>query len=103
MLPMCDGIGVDCVPVLSARQGQAHPPEHADRSVGRRCGGEILRPVYVDQPVVDAVQRVAESRGIPMSKVALAWLLAKPSYRRRSSEPPKPHHLETPRSRSRSR
>jgi aryl-alcohol dehydrogenase-like predicted oxidoreductase len=38
----------------------------------------ILRPVYVDQPVVDAVQRVAESRGIPMSKVALAWLLGKP-------------------------
>jgi aryl-alcohol dehydrogenase-like predicted oxidoreductase len=32
----------------------------------------------VDRPVVDAVRRVAESRGIPMSHVALAWLLTKP-------------------------
>jgi aryl-alcohol dehydrogenase-like predicted oxidoreductase len=57
--------------------------------------------VYVDQLVVDAVQRVAESRGIPMSKVALAWLLAKPSYRHRSSEPPSRTTSQTPRPRSR--
>ena len=47
----------------------------------------------VDQPVVDAVQRVAESRGIPMSQVALAWLLTKPVVSAPIVGATKPHHL----------
>jgi 1-deoxyxylulose-5-phosphate synthase len=47
----------------------------------------------VDQPVVDAVQRVAESRGIPMSKVALAWLLPKPVVSAPIVGATKPHRL----------
>ncbi len=31
-----------------------------------------------DAPIVDAVQRIAEARGVPMAQVALAWVLAKP-------------------------
>jgi aryl-alcohol dehydrogenase-like predicted oxidoreductase len=29
----------------------------------------------VDKPVVDAIQNVAEARGVPMAQVALAWVL----------------------------
>ena len=47
----------------------------------------------VDRPVVDAVQRVAESRGIPMSQVALAWLLVKPVVSAPIVGATKPHHL----------
>jgi aryl-alcohol dehydrogenase-like predicted oxidoreductase len=32
----------------------------------------------VDKPVVDAIQNVAEARGVPMAQVALAWVLSKP-------------------------
>ena len=65
-------------PVLSARQAQAHPLRGTQTD---RSAVDVVAKSFdldVDQPVVDAVQRVAESRGIPMSKVALALLLAKP-------------------------
>ena len=32
-----------------------------------------------DEPIVDAVQEVAQSRGVPMAQVALAWVLRNPS------------------------
>ncbi len=32
----------------------------------------------IDRPVVEAVQRVADERGVPMAHVALAWLLSEP-------------------------
>jgi hypothetical protein len=31
-----------------------------------------------DRPIVEAVQKVAEARGIPMAHVALAWVLKHP-------------------------
>ena len=31
-----------------------------------------------DQPIVDAVQQIAEARGVPMAQVALAWVLHNP-------------------------
>lgn len=31
-----------------------------------------------DRPIVEAVQRVAQARGIPMAQVALAWVLRHP-------------------------
>jgi 1-deoxyxylulose-5-phosphate synthase len=31
-----------------------------------------------DRPIIDAVQTVAQARGVPMAQVALAWVLSKP-------------------------
>ena len=31
-----------------------------------------------DEPIADAVQRVAEQHGVPMAQVALAWVLRNP-------------------------
>jgi aryl-alcohol dehydrogenase-like predicted oxidoreductase len=42
---------------------------------------------------VDAVPRVAESRGLPMSQVALAWLLTKPVVSAPIVAATKPHYL----------
>jgi hypothetical protein len=45
MLPMCADMGVGCVQYSPQGKGAGSPaPGHTDRSVGRRCGGEILRP-----------------------------------------------------------
>ena len=44
-------------------------------------------------PIVDAVQRVAEARGVPMAQVALAWVLRNPVVTAPIVGATKPHHL----------
>jgi aryl-alcohol dehydrogenase-like predicted oxidoreductase len=46
-----------------------------------------------NRPIVDAVQRVAEARGVPMAQVALAWVLRNPSVDAPIVGPTKSHHL----------
>jgi len=47
----------------------------------------------VDRPVVDAVRKVAETRGVPMAQVALAWVLSKPVVSCPIVGATKRHHL----------
>jgi aryl-alcohol dehydrogenase-like predicted oxidoreductase len=46
-----------------------------------------------DEPIADAVQAVAEARGIPMAQVALAWVLHNPVVAAPIVGPTKPNHL----------
>ncbi|WP_116948907.1 aldo/keto reductase [Jiangella endophytica] len=46
-----------------------------------------------DKPIADAVQRVAETRGLPMAQVALAWVLRNPVVSAPIVGSTKPHHL----------
>jgi aryl-alcohol dehydrogenase-like predicted oxidoreductase len=46
-----------------------------------------------DKPIADAVQRIAETRGVPMAQVALAWVLRNPVVSAPIVGPTKPHHL----------
>jgi 1-deoxyxylulose-5-phosphate synthase len=46
-----------------------------------------------NEPIADAVQKVAEDRGIPMAQVALAWVLRNPVVTAPIVGPTKPHHL----------
>lgn len=46
-----------------------------------------------DQPIADAVQSVAEARGVPMAQVALAWVLRNPVVAAPIVGPTKLHHL----------
>lgn len=46
-----------------------------------------------DQALVDAVQQVAEARGVPMAQIALAWVLQNPVVDAPIVGPTKPHHL----------
>jgi aryl-alcohol dehydrogenase-like predicted oxidoreductase len=47
----------------------------------------------VNQPIVAAVERVAETRGVPMAQVALAWVLKNPVVTAPIVGATKPHHL----------
>ena len=47
-----------------------------------------------DEPIADAVQRVAEARGVPMAQVALAWVLSKPVVSCPIVGATKPNHLQ---------
>jgi aryl-alcohol dehydrogenase-like predicted oxidoreductase len=93
MLPMCTDMGVGCVPYSPQGKGRLTRPWGTKTN---RSAVDVVAKSFdldVDQPVVDAVQRVAESRGIPMSQVALAWLLTKPVVSAPIVGATKPHHL----------
>ncbi|GAA4738825.1 hypothetical protein GCM10023350_23990 [Nocardioides endophyticus] len=55
--------------------------------MGQRYVGEENRPI------VDAVARIAEARGVPMAQVALAWVLRNSVVDAPIVGPTKEHHL----------
>ena len=85
--------GVGSIPYTPLAKGRLARPwgEHTPRfdvdPVGRRFD------IDSDRPIVEAVQMVAEARGIPMAYVALAWVLKNPVVTAPIVGPTKPHHL----------
>jgi 1-deoxyxylulose-5-phosphate synthase len=85
--------GVGSIPYSPLAKGRLARPwgEHTQRfdvdPVGRRFD------IEGDQPIVEAVRKVAEARGIPMAHVALAWALKHPVVTAPIVGPTKPHHL----------
>jgi aryl-alcohol dehydrogenase-like predicted oxidoreductase len=53
------------------------------------------RPLFLDsdQAIVDAVQRIAETRDVPMAQIAMAWVLRNPVVSAPIVGATKPHHL----------
>ncbi len=85
--------GVGAIPFSPLAKGRVCRPwgERTARMdadpVGRRYDQEM------DTPIVDAVQRIAEARGVPMAQVALAWVLKHPVITAPIVGATKPHHL----------
>jgi 1-deoxyxylulose-5-phosphate synthase len=85
--------GVGSIPYAPLAKGRLARPwgEHTQRfdvdPVGRRFD------IDSDRPIVDAVHKIAEARGIPMAQVALAWVLKNPVVTAPIVGPTKPHHL----------
>ena len=95
MLGLLADQGVGSIPWSPLAKGRLARPwgERTQRydsdPVGRRLFGEG----DADRAVVEAVQRVAEARGVPMAQVALAWVLKNPVVDAPIVGPTKPHHL----------
>ena len=85
--------GVGSIPWSPLAKGRVARPwgEQTTRSendpMGQRYVGEENRPI------VEAVARVAEARGVPMAQVALAWVLRNPVVTAPIVGPTKEHHL----------
>jgi len=85
--------GVGSIPYSPVAKGRLARPwgEHTHRfdtdPVGRRFD------IDGDRPIVEAVQRIAEARGIPMARVALAWVLKNPVVTAPIVGATKPDHL----------
>jgi aryl-alcohol dehydrogenase-like predicted oxidoreductase len=94
MIPMCADQGVGLTPYSPLAKGRATRPwgEQTARSSSDTVAKAFDRDV--DKPVVDAVQRVAEARGVPMAQVALAWVLSKPVVSCPIVGATKPNHLQ---------
>ena len=94
MLPMCFDMGVGCVPYSPLAKGRATRPWGAQQT--QRSETDAVARTFdldVDRPVIDAVQKVAEARGVSMAQVALAWVLARPVVSAPIVGATKPHHL----------
>lgn len=78
MLPLCRHDGIAVMPWSPLASGRLARPW--GEQTGRSTTDQRLTDAYadantVDRAVVEAVQRVAERRGVPMARVAMAWVL----------------------------
>jgi aryl-alcohol dehydrogenase-like predicted oxidoreductase len=93
MLPMCLDTGVGAVPYSPLGKGRLTGPWGQQTARSERDAVARSFDSDVDEPVVDAVQQVAEQRGVPMAHVALAWVLSKPVVASAVVSATKPAHL----------
>ena len=93
LMAMCADMGVGLVPYSPQGKGRLARPwgEQSLRSTVDKVVQSFDSPL--DEPVVNAVQQVAEARGVTMAQVALAWVLTNPVVSAPIVGATKPHHL----------
>jgi aryl-alcohol dehydrogenase-like predicted oxidoreductase len=93
LMAMCADTGVGLVPYSPQGKGRLARPwgEQSTRSSVDHVVQAFDSPT--DQPVVDAVQKLAEARGVIMAQIALAWVLRHPAVSAPIVGATKPHHL----------
>jgi aryl-alcohol dehydrogenase-like predicted oxidoreductase len=83
MIPFCIDQGIGVIPWSPLARGVlAGNRTRSGERITTRSNTDLFTDHLYEQPtdfdVVDAVQQVADARGVPMAQVALAWLLSKP-------------------------
>jgi len=84
MLPLCVDQGIGAIPWSPLARGRVARPWAEENTTKRAETDAFSRTLYqrteeADRKVIEAVQRVAEARAVPMASVALAWMLSKPA------------------------
>jgi len=95
MLPLCRSEGIAVIPWSPLARGWVTRPV-AEQTV-RKGTDPFATQMYThptDPEVIGRVEEVANSKGIPMSHVALAWVLSKPGITSPIIGASKPHHLD---------
>jgi 1-deoxyxylulose-5-phosphate synthase len=80
MIPMCHSEGLGVIPWSPLARGLlTRPRQQAKGDTTRSTTDTVAERLYThaNWEVVDAVERVAKARGVPMAQVGLAWLLSK--------------------------
>ncbi len=93
LMAMCGDMGVGLVPYSPNGKGRLARP--AGEQSGRSSTDKVVQAFDSphDGPVIDAVQKVAESRSVSMAQIALAWVLRNPLVTAPIVGTTKPHHL----------
>jgi aryl-alcohol dehydrogenase-like predicted oxidoreductase len=93
LMAMCGDMGVGLVPYSPNGKGRLARPagEQSLRSDTDKVVQAFDSPY--DEPVINAVQALAEAREITMAQVALAWVLRNPLVSAPIVGATKPHHL----------
>ncbi|MGA5817125.1 aldo/keto reductase [Kitasatospora sp. NPDC094028] len=94
MFPLLADQGVGSLPWCPLASGRLARPygQGTERSASDPVGRRFFEGV--DRPIVDAVQRVAARRGLPMAQVALAWVLGNPAVAAPVIGATRPAHLD---------
>ena len=95
MHPLCLDTGVGVIPWSPLARGLLTRPR-ADTTTTRAQSDTQAQAFYAepDLAVVDAVQEVAQARGLPAAQVALGWMLHKPAVTAPIIGATKPGHIE---------
>src|SRR3954463_1911001 len=93
LMAMCADMGVGVVPYSPQGKGRLARPwgEQSLRSPVDKVVQSFDPPL--DEPVIKAVQQVAEARGATIAQVALAWVLRNPGVSAPIVGATKAHHL----------
>ena len=100
MIPLCREEGIGVLPWSPLARGllartQTTP---ADREATPRAASDDYARQLYDHPsdadVIEATRSVAAARGVPMARVALAWLLSRPGVTAPIVGATKPAHLD---------
>jgi aryl-alcohol dehydrogenase-like predicted oxidoreductase len=82
MIPLCQSEGIGVIPWSPLARGRLARPwqsEHTKRYDTDQFGKTMYsRTEELDRKVVDRLGQIAEQRGVPRARLALAWLLSKP-------------------------
>lgn len=94
LMVMCAEMGVGLVPYSPNGKGRLARP--AGEQSTRSTTDKVVQAFdnEFDGPVINAVQEVAEARGVAMAQVALAWVLRHPNVSAPIVGATKPHHLQ---------
>ena len=93
LMAMCADIGVGLIPYSPQGKGRLARPwgEQSRRSDVDHVVQAFDSPL--DEPVVNAVHKLADQRGVTMAQIALAWVLRNPAVSAPIVGATKPHHL----------
>jgi len=99
MIPLCMAEGLGVIPWSPLARGllARSRAQSESRQTTRSNNDPFAQKLYadnVDWPIVGAVERIARERGVCMSEVALAWLLARPGITAPIVGATKLEHLE---------
>ena len=98
MMPLCLDQEIAVIPWSPLARGRLTRPWDQKMSTERAASDEFGRKLYAqteeaDHIVVDRVNEVARTRGIPPAQVALAWMYTKPYISAPIIGATKSHHL----------
>lgn len=97
MIPLCADQGVGLIPWSPLARGRLARPVGTQTSRSETDNfGKVLYGATeeADDKVINAVAGLAEKHGVPMARIALAWVLAKPEVSAPIVGASKPHHLD---------
>ncbi|WP_062785584.1 aldo/keto reductase [Novosphingobium capsulatum] len=97
MIPLCKDQGVGLIPWSPMARGRLTRPagEQTKRSESDAFGRSLYAATEdADNAVIGAVERIARLRGVPMARIALAWVVAKPEVSTPIVGASKTHHLD---------
>src|SRR3954467_15146159 len=93
LMAMCADMGVGLIPYSPQGKGRLARPwgEQSLRSTVDKVVQSFDSPL--DEPVINAVENLAEARGVTMAQIALAWVLRNPGVSSPIVGATKAHHL----------